>query len=74
MKGKSKAGVASIRCPYFRMHSAMEIGCEGIVEGTTLRLAFMTGAGRNRHEDIFCAAKYENCELFRAISEQYEEG
>lgn len=73
MNGKTKCGVASIRCPYFRMHSAVEIGCEGITEGSWLRLQFATGQGRNMHEDIFCAAKYENCELFRAISEQYAE-
>lgn len=73
MKGKTKAGLASIRCPFFRMHSATEIGCEGIVGGSALRLSFTTGKGRNQHEDIFCCARYENCELFTAIAQQYRE-
>ena len=73
MKGKTKTGMASIRCPYFRTHSAMEIGCEGICHGSTLRLSFTSGKGRDMHEDIFCSARYENCELFVAINKQYEE-
>jgi len=73
MKGKTKSGVCDIKCPYFRMHSAVEIGCEGITDGSVIRLTFRNGQGRNLHEDIFCCAKYENCELFRAIGQQYGE-
>ena len=74
MKGKTKSGEAEVRCPYFRMHSPMVIGCEGIIDGSVLMLQFSSGKGRDRHEEIFCRARYENCELFPAISRQYEEG
>lgn len=73
MLGKTKVGESQIRCPYFRMHSTREIGCEGITDGSTLRLNFATGRGRDQHEDIFCRARYEYCELFGAINKQYEE-
>ena len=73
MKGKTKSGVAEIKCPYFRMHSPVAIGCEGIIDGSVLTLQFTAGKDRNRHEEIFCRCRYENCELFPAISRQYEE-
>jgi len=73
MKVKTKAGVAEIRCPFFRMHSPVAIGCEGITDGSILLLQFTTGKGRDVHEDIFCRCRYENCELYPAISRQYEE-
>lgn len=71
MHNKTAKGVAEIRCPFFRCHSAMQIGCEGISADNSVLLCFKTGRDLRMHEGIFCAARYENCELYRAIGEQY---
>lgn len=63
----------SIKCPFFRGHTPTEIGCEGITETTLLKLIFPNRAERDKHEDIFCMCRFENCELYRAINEKYEE-
>ena len=62
-----------VTCPFFRGHTVTDIGCEGITDETTIRLLFKNKQSRNRHEEIFCADKYTNCELYRAIMEKYEE-
>lgn len=64
---------AAVKCPFFRGHTPTEVGCEGITDDTLLKLIFANRTARDRHEDIFCMAAYEKCELFRAINEQYEE-
>ena len=62
-----------IICPFFRGNNPTEIGCEGITESSTLRLIFRCRADRHQHETIFCADHYNCCELYRAITQQYEE-
>ena len=64
---------AHVRCPFFRGHTPTEIGCEGITDETLLKLIFPSRSARDRHEDIFCICRFENCELYRAINEKYED-
>lgn len=64
---------ALVNCPFFRGHTPTEIGCEGISNETSIRLIFPSKSARDRHEEIFCIEHFKNCELYRAIMEQYEE-
>jgi len=73
MKEKSSHGTAEVLCPFFRAHSPLEIGCEGITDSTVIKLIFSGKKERDLHESIFCAMHYRNCELYRAIMEKYEE-
>lgn len=65
--------ISRIRCPFFRGHTSRDIGCEGLSEETSIRLIFPGKSARDRHEEIFCINRFENCELYRAILEKYEE-
>ncbi len=67
MSKKSSFGTADIRCPFFRYHEPMVIGCEGITDDSTIRMVFDTRDGRDRQERIFCTACYEKCELYIAL-------
>ena len=73
MRKATKARIADIRCPFFRGHTVMEIGCEGITDKTCLRLMFTCKSDMLQHERIFCCSHYRNCELYEAIIKQYEE-
>lgn len=73
MKREIQRGTAEIICPFFRGHTACDIGCEGITSECTIKLYFPSPAQRKAHEKIFCAQHYGNCELFPAIMKQYEE-
>lgn len=60
-------------CPYFKGGSRREIKCEGITDGCITCLQFTFGEERNRHRSIFCNARYQNCEIYRMLTEKYEE-
>lgn len=73
MRKATKARIADIKCPFFRGHTHLEIGCEGITSETNLRLIFSAKVKLLQHEQIFCCEHYQNCELYEAIIKQYEE-
>lgn len=73
MSKKSSFGTADIRCPFFRYHEPMVIGCEGITDDSTIRMVFDTRDGRDLQERIFCKGRYHYCEIYRAVYAKYEE-
>ena len=73
MRGGTKLGIANIRCPFFRGHTPLEIGCEGITQDTVIRLVFHSKIDLQLHEQIFCCEHFKNCELFDAIHKQYND-
>lgn len=73
MNKKSAFGTAVIRCPFFRCHEPLVIGCEGITDDSMIRLVFESRNGRDLQENIFCKDKFHYCELYRAIYAKYEE-
>lgn len=72
MRNKTSRQEWQIICPFFRCHSYVEIGCEGITDDSSIRLIFGDRAAREIQERVFCKENYENCELYRAIHEKYE--
>ena len=60
-------------CPYFRSSNSREIKCEGITDGCTTALKFNSHIKRDLHREVFCNAKYENCEIYRMLEEKYAE-
>lgn len=64
---------ASVRCPFFRGHTSREIGCEGVVHSSSVRMLFPSQARRDHHEDVYCCSNYSYCPLFGPIWRKYEE-
>ena len=60
-----------IKCPFWRRAKGapLTIGCEGLVDGSTILQRFDDQADCELQQRVFCASKYENCELYRAILE-----
>lgn len=61
------------RCPFYLDSEARSITCEGITDECKMKIEFKNRNARNQHRSIFCDAKFENCEVFRAIKEKYED-
>ena len=62
-----------VKCPFFLSSSKRKITCEGIIEDCTITLNFSSQEKRNIQCGIFCDEKYENCEIYRMLSEKYVE-
>lgn len=58
-----------IRCPFWRAvkDRVRTVGCEGLVERSTLLMRFEDPRDQKIQVRVFCADRYENCELYRAI-------
>lgn len=64
---------ADVKCPFFLSSSKRTISCEGITDDCTTTLNFSSREKRNAQLRIFCADKYEYCEIYRMLEEMYEE-
>ncbi len=66
------------KCPFYRQippnfsnggYRNNRIGCEGTVPGMTITLGFRSTALCRRYFDVWCAGRFEACEIYRAICE-----
>ena len=62
-----------VQCPFFHSCGKKSISCEGITDDCTIYLMFTSKQKRDQHREIFCNAKYENCELCQVINSKYED-
>lgn len=67
---------ADVRCPFYRRASRGErkIKCEGVAEGCSTHLAFSSRADFDAHMEKCCCRRYQDCGLFWALKEKYDEG
>ena len=63
----------NVLCPYFHSSSKRKISCEGVTDDCITTLEFATKEKRNMHHEVFCDAKYENCEIHKMLEDKYEE-
>jgi hypothetical protein len=61
------------RCPYFKGSGERKVMCEGITDDCNTILDFRNRESRNKHRELFCDRKYENCEIYRALEEKYDD-
>ena len=61
------------QCPFFISSGKKNVLCEGITDDCTINLKFISEEKRDLHREIFCDARYQNCEIFRILEEKYEE-
>lgn len=64
---------ANAKCPYFVGSKKTKISCEGITEESVILLEFFNNEKKNRHREIFCDNKYQNCEICRMLNEKNED-
>lgn len=79
-KRSATHGTRDIVCPFFKMHSAKEIVCEGIVTGTLRKgegslnvVAFINQDVKQVYQQGFCEREYKKCPYYRMLMNKYEE-
>ena len=70
---RGKLNDKDAQCPFFCAHTKNSVVCEGMIPGSSARLNFESAKTKNIQYEVFCCGKYENCEMYRAIQEKYEE-
>lgn len=61
------------KCPFFLSSGRKNVLCEGITSECTINLLFESEETRNLHREIFCDARYKNCEIYNLLKAKYEE-
>lgn len=61
------------KCPFFRRHMTQCIICEGVVLGTTDKIAFDKGGRKQKHYDQYCCASFESCPRYLHLMTKYKE-
>ncbi len=64
---------SQIGCPFYRNDEKRKIVCEGVGEAEAIELRFRYTQERNKQIRLFCAGCYERCEIFRMVSEKYDD-
>ncbi len=70
---KGKLNDRDARCPFFCAHTRESVVCESVIPDSRARISFMDLTMKKRHYALFCCDKYENCEMYRAVQENYDE-
>lgn len=68
---KSKVSVY-VKCPYYRREEKQKIFCEGVKDGTSIHLAFDSGAKLKEYEKRFCKGCWGECILAQMQNRRYE--
>lgn len=58
-------------CPFYISEDRFRISCEGITDGSTVRLFFSTRAGKQEYKDKYCNKKYCKCKIHKILMEKY---
>lgn len=70
---KGKLNDRDAKCPFFFAHTKSSVICEGVIPDSSARLNFDSAKAKNIQYEVFCCGKFENCEMYRAIQENYKE-
>ncbi|MBR2870617.1 MAG: hypothetical protein IKB98_04495 [Clostridia bacterium] len=65
---------AEARCPFYKRDKDMrKIACEGLVPRSNIIVSFAYLKDFEKHFFSFCGKEYQNCLIFRALMEKYNE-
>lgn len=67
MPGTPAGRSVDVLCPMYRKDKGTMIGCEGITDNCSIQLKFTNHASCMQQMDIFCCARYKNCEVYEAV-------
>lgn len=61
------------KCPFYLSSGKRKISCEGITDGCTISLTFVSQQKRDLHRRVFCDARFRYCEIYNMLEEKYED-
>lgn len=61
-------------CPFYRLQSNTWVQCEGIEDGSTVKLAFKATQHAQEYIRQFCNGDWDACRIARMLNQKYEDG
>ena len=73
MKGGQFRSI-TVSCPFYKKESHCKIFCSGIIENTSIHLAFGNATDWCSHKQKFCKNNYAQCYIHRMLDSAYKDG
>lgn len=70
---RGKLNDRDAKCPFFHCHTRESILCESPIPDSRIKINFGKTEDKRRQYALYCCKQYRYCELYRAVSEKYEE-
>ena len=65
---------AYVKCPYYKYDDGKRrITCEGLIDESSIALIYRIRLDYERQINVFCCKNYTKCEIYRLLTEKYEE-
>ena len=58
-------------CPFYHFYERHKICCEGVIENSSIHLAFASPEARREYEKKFCDVEYRKCPVAKMLYEKY---
>lgn len=59
----------SVECPFYKKEDRQVIYCHGVVENSSIHLAFALPAECKAYKQKFCSGNYKECEVYKMLEE-----
>lgn len=65
----------AVVCPFYHQEQATKIHCDGVCQGNTVQISFITQEVKNKFRKDFCLniKAYTKCPIYQAIAKQWED-
>ena len=61
-----------VQCPYYRKDTPQTVNCEGVVDGSGVRLGFSTLQQFRDYKAAFCRQCWQNCRIAQMLNNKYD--
>lgn len=63
---------ALVQCPYYRKDVPQGVNCEGVVDGSSVKLGFTAHNRLIDYKDAFCRQCWQNCLIAQMLNRKYD--
>lgn len=61
-----------VQCPYYREDDAQAVYCEGVQDGSRLRLGFLGRQQKRSYCEGFCRDRWKDCMIAKMLNRKYD--
>ncbi len=61
-----------VKCPFYKFEERSTVTCEGVQEGSNIRISFASPTDRKDYEREMCCKNYKRCIWAKALLDKYE--
>lgn len=60
-------------CPFYKKEDSQTIFCDGVLENSSVHLAFGYHADCKAHKETKCRRDYNKCPVYKMLEEMYDD-